>query len=169
MGVCLIFGISSPPARHKQRCYLEQGAAARWDGEREGGGTWVRQPKPGSLGQNIPTSVRPSQVAIGGGVRREDVGHRQQVAEQPAQGEPQQHLPITRTSGVQLGHGRVSGTAVGDKASPCLTLSPGTWDGGRGMAGSPGGSPSLPPSPNAGPWAPSPPVPPCCAGWARKH
>lgn len=106
-GVCLIFGIS---------------AGTSWSGEQHGGmgksrgggsGTWVRQPKPGSLGQNVPTGVRPGQVAVDGGVRGEDVGHRQHVAEQPAQGEPQQHLPITRSSGVPLGYGRVPGTAWG--------------------------------------------------------
>lgn len=89
-----------------------------------GSGTWVRQPKPGSLGQNIPTGVRPGQVAIGGGVRREDVSHCQHVAEQPAQGEPQQHLPITCSSGVQSGYDHISSTVVGEKVSPCSTLSP---------------------------------------------
>lgn len=63
-------------------------------------------------------------MAVGGGVRREDIGHCQHVAEQPAQGEAQQHLPITCSRGVWLGHGHVSGTVVGDKVSPCLTLSP---------------------------------------------
>lgn len=32
VGVCLNFGISPPPASHKQRCKPEQGAA-RWDGK----------------------------------------------------------------------------------------------------------------------------------------
>lgn len=88
-----------------------------------GSGTWVRQPKPGSLGQNVPTGVCPGEVAVGSGVRREDVGHCQHVAEQPAQGQPQQHLPITCTSEVQLRHGQISSTVVGDKVFPCLTLS----------------------------------------------
>lgn len=124
MGVCLTFGISSPPASHKRTRKPEQGAAKR-DGEKRGGsGTWVRQPKPGSLGQNVPTGVRPGQVAVGGGVRREDIGHRQYVAEQPAQGQPQQHLPITCSSGVWLGYGQVSGTVMGDKVSPRPNLSP---------------------------------------------
>lgn len=37
---------------------------------------------------------------------------------------------------------------------------PCTWDGGRGMAGGPGGRPSLLLSPHAEPWGPSPPCAP---------
>lgn len=75
--------------------------------ESGGRGTWVRQPKPGSLGQNVPTGVCPGQVAVGSGVCREDVSHCQHVAEQPAHGQPQQHLSITCTSEVQLEDGQI--------------------------------------------------------------
>lgn len=93
VGICLIFGTSSPrgghePGREQQREMGERGAGSRH-------GTWVRDPEPGSPRQNVPTCVRPCQVAVGGGVPREDIGHCQHVAEQPAQGQPQQHLPIT--------------------------------------------------------------------------
>lgn len=70
-----------------------------------GSGTWVRQPKPGSLCQDVPAGVCPGQVAVGSGGRGKDAGHCQHVAEQPAQGQPQQHLPVTSSTGGWLGYG----------------------------------------------------------------
>lgn len=99
--------------------------------------TWVGEPKPGSLRQDVPVGVCPCQVAISSGIRGEDVSHRQHVAQQPAQGQPQQHLPITFSSKIWLLQSHISSndTQVWDKAFSCPTLCLCTFEHTQGMEG----------------------------------
>lgn len=135
MCVCLIFGTSLPCGGCEVGRVQQQGVGERV--VQLCRSTWVREPKPGSLGQDVPAGVCPCQVAVSSGVRGEDVGHRQHIAEQPAQGQPQQHLPVTFSSESWLRQSRISSNdrQVWDKAFSCPTLSLCTHEHAHGMEG----------------------------------